>query len=156
MIGVIGCGNMAGAVVKGAHKIHPEVKFLTYTPSHTRAVELAKEVEGEAVKDLEQLAKAGSIIIGCKPQQFGDLAANLEGKFDLASKHWISIMAALPLKTIQDKLGAKRVTRVMPNTPALYNQGASLVLHSDEVAEKEKSLTEKHSQYWECCFHHCF
>lgn len=143
MIGVIGCGNMASAIVKGVNRVYPEEKFLTYTPSHTRAKELAAAVGGEAAKNLENLAAADSIIIGCKPQQFGDLAGNLEGKFDLGSKHFISIMAALPLKAIQDKLGAKRVTRVMPNTPSLFNEGVSLILHADEVETKERELSLK-------------
>lgn len=142
MIGVIGCGNMAGAVVRGAHRADPRRKFLTYTPSHTRAEQLANDVGGKAVKDLSELAPAESIIIACKPQQFADLAADLEGKFDLSQKHFISIMAALPLRTIQAKLGAKRVTRVMPNTPALFNKGVSLILHSDEVLSSEKETTE--------------
>ena len=143
VIGVIGCGNMASAIVKGAHKIYPQEKFLTYTPSRTRAIELAKEVKGMALEDLAGLEQAESIIIGCKPQQFNELAQNLAGKFDLSSKHFISIMAAIPLKSIQEKLGAAQVSRVMPNTPALFNQGASLILHASEVSACQRELTHK-------------
>lgn len=142
MIGVIGCGNMASAIVKGAHNVFPEKKFLTYTPSFTRADELAKAVGGEAVKELADLSKADSIIIGCKPQQFAELAQNLAGKFDLSSKHFISIMAAIPMESIQKKLGAKKVTRVMPNTPSLFNEGVSLLLNSSDVTTKEKKLVD--------------
>lgn len=143
MIGVIGCGNMAGAIVRGMHRVYPEEAFMTYTPSYTRAKELAQDVGGKAVEELEAFKEADSIIIGCKPQQFADLAEKLKGKFDLSQKHFISIMAALPMDTIQNKLGAKRVSRVMPNTPSLFNQGVSLVLHSSDVKSMERELTLK-------------
>ena len=37
MIGVLGCGNMADAIVRGIHQFDKSISFLTYTPSKTRA-----------------------------------------------------------------------------------------------------------------------
>lgn len=141
MIGVIGCGNMAQAIVKGYAKKEPSKKFMTYTPSFTRAESLALEVGGKAIKELKEFAEVQTIVLACKPQQFNDLVISLkETNLDLSSKHFISIMAATPIDIIKSKLGVSKVTRVMPNTPALIGQGVSLVIHSDEVEKDQKLL----------------
>lgn len=143
MIGIIGCGNMASAIVKGIHQVYPDIKFLTFDPRLEASKKLASEVNGKAVEALAGLAEADSILIGCKPQHFSQLVDDLKGKFDLSSKHYISIMAAMPLETIKKALGSEKVTRVMPNTPMLYNEGVCLLLHSDGVTKKEEDLVEK-------------
>ena len=143
MFGVIGCGNMASAIVKGIHAIYPEEKFLTYTPGKNRAKDLAESVGGKQIDELSELSDADTIMIGCKPQQFDELVSNLKGAFKLEDKHFISIMAAMPIETIQKKLGVTKVTRVMPNTPMLYNEGISLVLSAKEVSDSEKNAVMK-------------
>ncbi|MEX0799424.1 MAG: pyrroline-5-carboxylate reductase [Bacteriovoracaceae bacterium] len=144
MIGIIGCGNMASAIVKGVHQADPKQKFVMFDPDMEKSKALAGAVNGKSAENHAGLSEADSILIGCKPQQFAGLVSDLEAAgFDLGAKHWISIMAAMPIKTIQNKLGAKKVTRVMPNTPMMYNEGVSLLLHSDEVSSQEKALVEK-------------
>lgn len=148
MIGVIGCGNMASAIVHGISRAFQNEKFLTYTPSFTRAEKLAQEISGKAVKELKDLRDCDTIIIGCKPQQFDSLVNELKGEFDLSNKYFISIMAAVSLKSIQGKLGVTKVTRVMPNTPSMQGEGVSLILHSREVSQDER---KKCSDYFSAC-----
>lgn len=144
MIGVIGCGTMAQAIVKGFHKKYPQEKFLTYTPSLTRAQELAREVQGNSTQNLKDFGEVKTIIVACKPQQLSSLAQELKAQqIDLKDKHLISILAATPIKTLQEKLGSSSVTRVMPNTPALIGQGMSLILHSEGLNHDQKDLVEK-------------
>ena len=138
MIGVIGCGNMSSAIVRGMHKVYPNEKFVTYTPSFVRAEKLAQEVEGVAVKTLAELKGVETLIIGCKPQQFEELAQNLKD-IKLENPHVISIMAAVSIETIRKKLGYQSVTRFMPNTPSLFNEGMGLLIHADEVSEAQRS-----------------
>lgn len=148
MIGVIGCGNMSSAIVKGIHSKLPQEKFLTYTPSFTRAQSLAESVGGKAVKELTHLKECDAIIIGCKPQQFEELAKNLQDAFDFKDKYIISIMAAVPVETIKGKLGASMVTRIMPNTPALLGEGVSLMYHSEAVTDNWRN---KCHDYFSAC-----
>ena len=149
MIGVIGCGNMAQAIVKGYYNKNKNIKFLTYTPSYTRAEILANEVHGSAVKSLDDLNKAKVIVIACKPQQLGDLVESIkDSQLDLQNKHIISILAATPIEILQEKLQAKKISRVMPNTPSMIGLGMSLVLHSSEVKETEKNLVK---DFFEAC-----
>lgn len=143
MIGVIGCGNMAEAIVKGFSQKFPKIEFLTYTPSFTGADTLAKQVNGKAVKALIELQAADTIVIACKPQQLNDLADNInKAGLDLKQKHIISILAATPLQVLESRLGATKITRVMPNTPSLIGLGMSLIMHSKAVTKKERELVD--------------
>ena len=149
MIGIIGCGNMAQAIVKGFHRKNANVDFITYTPSYTRAAKLANEVNGKAVKELSEVLAADTIVIACKPQQLNDLANKIaETQIDLSQKHIISILAATPIEQISKLLKVRSVTRVMPNTPAMLGEGVSLVLHSDAVSANQQALVSK---FFEAC-----
>lgn len=133
-IGVIGCGNMAGAVVRGIHSHEKNVFFKTYTPSKIKALELAQDVSGECVDNLADLVDCDFLMVGCKPQQFTDLCEELK-QFDLNEKIIISIMAALPIERVKKGLKVDKVIRLMPSMPMLYGEGISLLFASDEVSE---------------------
>jgi pyrroline-5-carboxylate reductase len=148
MIGVIGCGNMAQAIVKGMKNEFQNLNFLTYTPTYTRAKSLAKDVQGRAVKELSEMAAADILIIACKPQQFNDLVQQLKGLFDLSQKHIVSIMASISIESIMSRLAADKVTRVMPNTPSLLQEGISLIYHNESVDQSERDKIEK---YFSAC-----
>lgn len=148
MIGVIGCGNMASAIVKGIHRKFQEIDFFTYTPSFTRAQALADSVRGKAVKELSDLKDCETLIIACKPQQFKELSHNLRESLQLQGKHIVSIMAAVPAETIRLELKTEMVTRVMPNTPSLVGEGVSLVYHLSAVSLESR---EKIAKYFSAC-----
>jgi|TARA_Y100000748_G_C15446130_1_gene469078 pyrroline-5-carboxylate reductase len=139
-IGVIGCGNMASAVVEGIYSKNQNIEFLTYTPSYTRAEALASKVKGTAVKEIKALAEADTLLIGCKPQQFLEVAKLLRESFELKDKYILSILAATSVEIHQQELGCTKVTRIMPSLPIEFNEGISLIYHSPEV---EVSLKEK-------------
>ena len=152
MIGVIGCGNMASAIVSGIHEVFGDEKFVTYTPSFTRAHELAEKVDGKAVKELKGLAECEYLLIGCKPQQFSDLAANLvKDVVNLKDKYIISMMAAVSVESIEKKLGSAHITRVMPNTPIRHGEGISLLLHSKAALSQKKIEVSHVTKLFEAC-----
>ena len=132
-IGVLGCGNMASAVVEGIHASSvSEVNFVTYTPGHTRAALLASKVGGESVRDLEDLGRTEMVIVGCKPHQFSTLARELvEGGVPL--EQVVSIMAAVPIRDIQSSLKVENVIRLMPSLPMRHGEGISLLCHAPSV-----------------------
>lgn len=149
MIGVIGCGNMASAIVVGIHGGFSDLKFLTYNPTKSKAIDLAAKVKGEVVSSLDELKSAEYFLIGVKPQVFNELAAQLqESGINLKEKHVISMMASISIEAIQNKLGVTKVTRVMPNTPIFYGKGVSLLMHSEEVSSDEKN---KINNYFKAC-----
>lgn len=144
-IAVIGCGNMASAIVKGFYQKEKSVQFFTYTPSRTKAQELANSVKGQVLLSLSELKDHSfdSLMIACKPQQLSDLAQNIKNeKINLAQFHIISILAGTSLDTLSQKLESKQITRVMPNTPAALGLGVSLVIHSRDVTDDNKEFVD--------------
>jgi pyrroline-5-carboxylate reductase len=151
-IGVIGCGNMASAVVENL-SLNKDLNFFTYTPSFTKAHDLALKVNGKAVKNLEDF-KAFSIdywLIGCKPQQLKDLTAKFNPLFK--NSKIISMLAATDINTLENAFKSDLIFRIMPNTPIKVNSGVTLSFYSDQVDSKyveEFNLMFKNSGLIKC------
>lgn len=124
-------------------------KFYTYSPSGIRASVLADEVNGTQFEELAKIPAADIYMIGCKPQQFEELAKNIRGLIP-NSATVISIMAGITVAKIQKKLNIEAVIRTMPNTPAIVGRGV-VALHSScavspTIVEKITKLFESGSQ----------
>lgn len=142
MIGVLGCGNMARAIVEGIHKVDNKVSFLTYTPSKTKAIALAKDIGGRVADDLSEMNDCDILMIGCKPQQFDDLARELKSKLIRKNIHIVSMMAAINIETISRKLDQTNISRIMPNTPIFVGKGVTLVTHHADLPQTFKENIE--------------
>lgn len=127
---VIGCGNLATAVVS---KIDG-VELHTYTPSFTRAEALAKEKGGNAYRELKDLPIVDYLILGMKPQQFPGFAKEFKQYLD-PNTVVISLLAGTAVDTINELLGSEKVVRVMSNTPALIGEGLH-ALYFENIADK--------------------
>ncbi len=141
IIAVLGCGNMASAVVEGIYRHNNTISFITYTPSRKRATELAEKVNGHTIDDLKDIQNADMILIGCKPYQFDNLCEDLSF-VDLRDKTILSIMAGVPVSYIKDKLQALKTIRLMPSLPMQYDEGISLIYADGEVSNSEKESLE--------------
>ena len=137
-IGVIGCGNMASQIVKGIHKAFPDLSFFTYTPSQTKAIELAKSIQGTSIKELSELSECDLLLIGCKPQQWQELASKMNSS-GLNQQLCVSMLAATSFEALQGNLPNCRFIRIMPNTPIGLGLGITLFLKDINVSDDESS-----------------
>ncbi len=135
-INIYGCGNMTSAIFIGLSNSPISFKVHTFTPSFTRAQNLASKLGGIAYKELKDLPKSKYYFIGVKPQQFESLALELK-KHISRDATIISIMAGISLSRLQLALGVSKVIKVMPSTPSLVGKGISLIIKSNEVNEPE-------------------
>lgn len=135
---VLGCGNMSRAVVQGLSSVVNFNQTYFYTPSKLRAQELAQDVDGLFLENLDSLPiDPEFIFIACKPQQFSELAKSLKGKFK-TNPLFISILAATSLSLHEELLGSSRILRVMPNMPVKFKAGVSLLMASPDVTKAER------------------
>lgn len=148
-IAVLGCGNMASAIVKSVYAQNSDFKFFTYTPTQHRAVDLAAKVNGECFESLEKMPLVDMVLIACKPQQFNQLSEQLR-PFLISNQIIVSILAATDLESIQKKLATKNVVRIMPNTPCEVSQGISLMLSSDQLDVKKKASVKSFFELCSC------
>jgi pyrroline-5-carboxylate reductase len=127
-IGFLGAGRMATALAQGFIKtglVRPGQVFASdVIPAARKAFGTATGAKICAT-NADVLRNASVIILAVKPQQAAEVLAEIQPLF--TSRHLlISIAAGVTLVKMEASLSAKaRVVRVMPNTPALVNAGAS-------------------------------
>lgn len=129
-IGLIGAGNMAGALARGWGE-----PVLCTDSGSGRAKELASELGGEALSSNRELAeRADLVVIAHKPAQLEAVASEIAG----VAKAVVSVLARTPLETLRAAYPDTPVARVEPNTPAELGKGVALLAAgSDDVGARE-------------------
>ena len=124
-IGFIGCGKMAGAIIKGIIKsnfITPD-KVLASKSNPDNLNETAQKLGIKVVLDNKEVAKFGDIIfIGVKPNQVKVVLEEIKTCI-APEKIVVSMAAGVKVSKIEEYLPNTKVIRVMPNTPVLVNEG---------------------------------
>lgn len=128
LLAVIGAGNMAEALLRGALSsgVLKPGDVLIYDPSPQRR-ELMGSLGIEAAADILLCARAARLLLAVKPQIAPAVLAEIAPAV-AADLPVISIVAGLRTAAIAQRLGGKgRIVRVMPNTPMLAGAGMSAV-----------------------------
>lgn len=126
MIGFIGGGNMAEALIKGMTS-HGMRDIIVSEPREERRKHLEQSY-GIATNPLNtQVASSSSIIVlAVKPQNMAAVLDEIAGVIT-EDKTVVSIAAGITLSHLQSKLKTKRLVRVMPNTPAIVQEGMTVM-----------------------------
>lgn len=148
-LGLIGCGKMGGALLRGACKASlvkaKDVIVFDKVPAAIAA--LQKELPGVRVaKDPAELAaKSEVVLLAVKPQDMKQLLKMIESSELKTEKAlFLSIAAGISLKQLEGWLGEQaRVIRSMPNTPALILQGASAFARGARATDADVLLAGK-------------
>lgn len=142
-IGIIGCGNMGGAIVKNL-KDKLKGKKLLISDKDVRKRALAKKKYRISVLgDNRELArKSDVIILAVKPKEAKAILAEIKDTLK-SSKLVISIMAGVSRGFIKKCIsGNSPVIRVMPNMPSLIGQGVSAIC-SDGASGKHRNTVKR-------------
>ena len=127
-LGFIGAGKMANAIMKGiiGSNFLPVDSIYIYDKNQDTLKFTSKNLKVQAVETLDELLeKCPTIMIATKPFVINEI---LEAIHDKIRNHLIiSILAGVSTEKIEAKLGKTRIIRVMPNTPALVQEGMSAV-----------------------------
>ena len=127
-LGLIGAGNMGGALLRGvaaAGLVAPDSIWVA-DAAEGKAAALAEELGAHAAaSNAEVLSATETIILAVKPQNVAELLAEIAP--GARPEHlFISIAAGIPIAMMQKTLGpAARIVRVMPNTPSMLGHGAA-------------------------------
>jgi len=125
MIGFIGGGNMAEALIKGMTAEGMKDIFVS-EPRAERRQELEKTYGVQASQsNLEVAAACSIIILAIKPQNMEAVLEEIAEVID-DTKTVVSIAAGITLSYLQSRLKTNKIIRVMPNTPALIQEGMSV------------------------------
>ncbi len=146
-IGLIGGGNMARAIAGGLLRggMHA-TDILIAEPKPSQREILRRELYGTMVSDNNALvaADAETLLFAVKPQILKDVCRDLAATVQEHKPLIISIAAGPRIEDIDDWLGGgMRIVRVMPNQPALIDQGISALFANELTDDAGRDLAEK-------------
>lgn len=142
-LGLIGAGNMAGALIKGllSAKLYRSQDMLVSdaVPAQLRKIQRAYKVAGTN-ENRALVREAQTIVLAVKPQIIDQVLAEIRPEVT-TDKLFISIAAGVPLWRLENSLGGNaRVVRVMPNTPALLGRGIAAIVRGKKAKPKDEKL----------------
>lgn len=138
-LGSIGCGNMGGAILRGA------AENGVFAPDSiavcVRSEETAQKCRAAGYTVLSTAAEvyeqSGLVLLAIKPQGMPDMFAQLKESDQKSSPVVISIVAGLTEARIREHLPHARTVLVMPNTPLMLGCGATAVSRGEGVTDAE-------------------
>lgn len=131
IVGFVGSGSMAAAIARGWAG---EFERMLFSDSGSgRAVELAKEVGGEAASNAEIAQHADLVILAVKPAKLADAAAELGD-----AKVVISLLGATSLQAVAAAFPRSEAHRVMPNVAVEVRRGVLCVSGPPSAVLREK------------------
>ena len=151
MIGFIGGGNMAEALIKG---IRGKVGLTRFQGQGARDDIFVSEPREERRKYLEQTygikttqsnkevaSLCNLIILAVKPQDIETVLNEIADDVT-EDKSVVSITAGITLAYLASKLKTKKLIRVMPNTPALVQEGISVMSLCECLTDKDVAVVK--------------
>ncbi len=143
VIGFIGSGNMAEAIMNGIIESNLALRKNIIVSARTEETleKIGKKYNVKTTIDNIEVARAANILILAVKPNIYDLIID-EIRKDIADDTIvIGIAAGINIEYIQNRLGRRlKVIKAMPNTPAMVGEGMTGISPSKEV--KEEELTE--------------
>lgn len=142
--GIIGCGNMGGAILYGALESGVLKKENVYV--HDIAEGAMKKAEGWGVNlassNEEVFEKSDVVLLAVKPQQAEEATAQMGKAAD--GKAMFSILAGITVERLKNMVdGDVRILRINPNTPAMVFESASGLVSDNDLTDEEKQIAEE-------------
>lgn len=143
-LGVIGVGNMGGAIIRGCITGGFDPADITVCGHHPDQLkEMADKLGISVSASAESLTAASDIIlIAVKPANMAEVLYDIEPAFT-EKKILVSIAAGRTIESLAASCGtARRIVRAMPNTPALVGSGMTALSRSEYVTDDDYRAVE--------------
>ena len=142
VIGFIGAGNMAYALIKGLLSDGFDAKNINVSDSNDELlINRQSELKITTYSDNNSLLDNSDIVVfAVKPQVLSIVCLQLKNK--VKPNHlFVSIVAGIRGNDINRWLGGNfALVRTMPNTPALFQSGVTGLFANDLVSNQQKEL----------------
>jgi len=152
-IGFIGCGKMAGAIIKGITSAgFASNKNILGAEINPDIAQVASEkLNITVITDNKALTINSNVIfIAVKPNYVTQVLEEIKEEIT-QDKLVVSIAAGVSISKIESIIGHNRIVRVMPNTPALVLEGMSGVCKGNFASEDDvKFVMELLSNIGKC------
>jgi pyrroline-5-carboxylate reductase len=141
MTGFIGGGNMAEALIKGMTSQGMKDIFVA-EPAEEKRLQLGRTYGIRTTgSNMEVVSACEIIVLAVKPQNMGAVLDEIsEGVTE--DKTVVSIAAGITLAYLGSKLRTTKLIRVMPNTPAIVQEGMSVMSLCDCFYGREVDMVK--------------
>lgn len=139
-IGIIGCGNMGGAILAGLlqNRIVSASQISVYDKVLSKAKAFARRWKTRPGKgNADVVRRSDIILLAVKPQDLFEAAKEFQGAFD--SRHVvISILAGTPIAKVRRAVGPRpAIIRAMPNLGAQVGSAITAITGNQTRAIQE-------------------
>lgn len=139
-LGVIGCGNMGGAMMRMIVKagiLEPD-EILAADISQAQRTKLEADTGIVTTSDNRAAAQAPRLLLAVKPQFLPQVAEEIKSAVNQDTLI-LSIVAGYSLGMLSQALGNSEahIVRIMPNTPAMVGEGVLAMCRGGNVTEEE-------------------
>ena len=146
-LGIIGCGNMAEAILKGIldSKFLKSVEISAFEINHDRKGYISGKYHILFAESLQSLVtNSRYILLSVKPYNISSLLDKLKAYFDYKRNVVISIAAGVSTNYIAHKLKSNvPVIRIMPNTPAMVKKGMAAISQGIYAKQEDVEFAKK-------------
>ncbi|MFF1815911.1 pyrroline-5-carboxylate reductase [Kribbella sp. NPDC051587] len=142
-VAILGAGVMGETLLSGLIRAgrRPEQLLITERRAE-RAAELRERYGVDVVSNLDAAAKADTLVLVVKPQDMPELLAEIAPVVK-PSQTVVSLAAGISTTFIESRLPeGVAVVRVMPNTPALVDEGMAAISRGAHCDESHLVLAE--------------
>jgi pyrroline-5-carboxylate reductase len=142
-LAIIGGGKIGEALLSGLLRRGGGGHVVVCERSPERAAELTARHGVDAVDLAGAAERARVLLVAVKPQDIGSLLAALAPHVDPARHLVVSVAAGIPTRRLEEALpDGTPVVRVMPNTPALVDEGMSVLSAGAHAGEQHLDQAE--------------
>lgn len=142
-IGIIGCGNMGGAILFGALEsgVLPKENAYVYDINPAMMEKAKGWGVNLAESDEDVCEKADIILLAVKPQNAEEALSQCKKALD--GKAMMSIVAGVTVERLRKMIdGTPRILRLLPNTPAMVFEGAFAICSDNDFTEEELEIAK--------------
>jgi len=142
-VGIIGTGNMGGAIIKGICSSKKAYEIYIYDINTRLTEQLSSDYPVTAMSSVKELTGICDVVIAAvKPQSMESMLKECRETLS-PSTLFVSVAVGLPVAYYTKILGAdKKIVRTMPNTPALVREGVTIVSFGNNITPEEKKLVK--------------
>lgn len=142
-VAIIGAGVMGETLLSGLLRGGRDAATLTVVEKRpARATELRERYGVEVVDSLARAVEADTVALVVKPQDMGEVLAEI-GPSLRAGQLLVSLAAGISTEFIEKRVPDGVVTvRVMPNTPALVDEGMAAISGGTHCEERHLAEVE--------------
>ena len=141
--GMIGCGNMGGAIAQAAAKVLLPAALAVCEANPEKCAQLRAAGFATVTSLSDVASNSNYVVLAVKPQGLSALFEELRPMLKARTDRFVlvSMAAGISISRIRELAGADYpVIRIMPNTPVLVEKGLIVYTASETTEEEEEKF----------------